>query len=101
MWGRSCGTATSSGLRPQRLGPGPRPEALNLPGALFGAAGFALQPSLRALPSNVARQEVAAGQAVLAVSTGDRGDSAACAAGGIFPRSADLFAAAGEHIDDG
>src|SRR4029077_14167953 len=60
--------------------PRPRPQALDLPGAVLGAAGLALHPGLLALPTQVARQEVAAGRAVLGIGAGDRGDGSARAA---------------------
>src|ERR1700730_17584888 len=61
-----------------------RPQAAHGPFALMDAASIALQPRLRAV-THIARQEIAAGEAVLAVGTGDRRDRAARAGAGVFP----------------
>ena len=61
-------------------------------------AGFALQPGLRAA-GHIARQEIAAGLAVLGIGGGDRSDGAARARARIFPRLAGVLAAA--YTQDG
>src|SRR5262249_25132038 len=99
MWWRFPWTATR--FRASRSGPRPWAEAFDLPDALLGPAGFALEPGFRTLQLHVARKEVTAGIAILGVGTGDRRNGAACAAAGIFPGGADLVLAALEHVDDG
>ena len=61
------------------------------------AAGLALQPGLRPV-ADVARQEVAAGGAVLAVGVRQRRDRAARAGRGIFPRHAGVPPALAERL---
>src|SRR5665647_535398 len=78
----------------------PRLERAYFPDALVLFAGFALHPGLRAA-ADIARQEIAAGLAVLGIGGGDRGDGAARARARIFPRLAGVLSPAAEQFADG
>ena len=51
--------------------------------------------------ADIARQEIAAGLAVLGIGRGDRRDGAARAGARVFPRRAGVLAAAAEHVGGG
>src|SRR6185437_2132546 len=68
--------------------------------AVIPLASFALHPGLRSAV-DIARQEISTGLAVLGIGGSDRGHSAARASAWIFPRCADIFAAASEYVGGG
>src|SRR5262245_13379164 len=98
MWG-NCGRVATGDRRASRP-LGQRPQVLHFPLALVDAAGLALEPGLVTL-AHVARQEVAAGEAVLVVGGRDRRDGAARAGARVLPRDAGIPAAAAEHVVHG
>src|SRR5215831_8539786 len=75
----------------------PGPHGADFPLALMDAAALALQPGLAAL-AHVARQEIAAHQAVLGIGGGQRGHGPARAGLRIFPRNAGRLAVARERL---
>src|SRR5262252_6333979 len=87
MWGYAAATAT---LR--LSGPLQRLHAAHFPPALMDAATLALKPRL-GIPAHVAREEVAAGEAVLGVGRRKGCNRAARARSGIFPGHADIAGA--------
>ena len=58
-----------------------------------------LTSSLAAV-AHKARQEIAAGEPVLALGRRDRGDGAVCAGLGVLPRHGGVLAAVGKHLAD-
>src|SRR5258708_26387696 len=72
-----------------------RAKRAHRPFALVLTAGIALQPGFGAV-ADVARQEIAAGEAVLGIRVGDGGDRAARARSRGLPRVARVLAA-GQH----
>src|SRR5215468_4297832 len=74
-------------------------EVAHLPLALRDATGFALHPRLVAV-AHVAREEVAAGRAILVVGRGDGGDRAARPGARVFPWHAAVGAAASKEFAD-
>src|SRR3974390_3734228 len=68
-----------------------------LPGAAVLLTGLALQPGLRAL-GHIAREEIAAGLAVLRIGRRYRRDGATRAGRGILPLLARILLAAAQHF---
>src|SRR5581483_307434 len=75
-------------------------ETADFPAAFGLFAGGAFEPGF-GFALDVARQEIAAGAAVLDIGRGDRGDGAARAAPGIFPRQARVLLVAPEDLARG
>src|SRR5436190_19989343 len=93
MWGERPLSATEepSGVLPGLQTP-------HFPAALVNAASLATHPIFAAAVPDIARQEILAGEAIDIISRSDRGDRAAGAGFGIFPRLARPLPSAAKHF---